>query len=238
MLRAIIIDDEQSGIEMLKTLAGRTAGKMRIVASSQQAEEGIALIEDYRPDVVFLDISMPAMNGFELLSRLEYQDFKLVFSTAHRDYAIDAIRSRAFDYLLKPVDQNDFSKCVDNLLAESEKQQRPVKREKQVFVELVSRDGIHYLRPDDIIRLKASRSYTTVHLANGERHVASRPLKEFEEKLDPAQFFRCHHSHIVNLHRVRKFVNHQGYFALMDDGALVDVSKKSKDVFVERLKYL
>lgn len=239
MLRAIIIDDEQSGIDMLELLAARTTEKIRIVASTQRPEEGITLIEDYQPDVVFLDVSMPAMSGFELLSQLRYHDFKLVFSTAHRDYAIDAIRNRAFDYLLKPIDPNDFQRCVDSLLAETGREiTLPSPKKAPVYVELQTKDGIHYLRAHDIIRLEASRSYTVFYLANGSRQVASRSLKEFEGKLDPVQFYRCHHSHIVNLHRVQKFVNHQGHFALMDDGSLVDISKKSKDTFLERLKNL
>lgn len=111
MLRAIIIDDEESGIDTLKILVSRNSELMRVVASTQQPEEGIRLIDDYRPDVVFLDISMPTMNGFEVLNQADYKKFKLIFTTAHKEFAIEAIKSRAFDYLLKPIGSEDFKRC-------------------------------------------------------------------------------------------------------------------------------
>jgi two-component system LytT family response regulator len=237
MLRAIIIDDEQSGIDMLKLLVARNSKAIRIVASSLNPEEGIALIEDFRPDVVFLDISMPMMSGFELLARLDYTGFKLVFTTAHRDFAIEAIRSKAFDYLLKPIDDADFTKCVSELVNECSKT-KPLTAEKQALLEVLAKDGISYIRPQEIIRLEASRSYTVFHLDGGIRHVASKSLKEFESKLSTDLFYRCHNSHIINLRKVRKFVNHMGYFALMNDGSMADISKKCKEPFLERLKSL
>jgi two-component system LytT family response regulator len=237
MLRAIIIDDEQSGIDILKLLVSRNSKLIRIVASSLNPEEGIALIEDFRPDVVFLDISMPGMSGFELLTRLDYTDFKLVFTTAHRDFAIDAIKTKAFDYLLKPIDDADFTKCVNELVKECSKNV-PRVAEKQTLLELLAKDGINYIRPQEIIRLEASRSYTVIYLEGGIRHVASKSLKEFESKLNTELFYRCHNSHIVNLQKVQKFVNHMGYFALMNDGSIADISKKCKDPFLERLKSL
>jgi two-component system LytT family response regulator len=238
MLRAIIIDDEQSGIDVLKVLIERNSALMRIVASTLDPEEGIALIHDFHPDVVFLDVSMPAMNGFELLARLHYHDFKLVFTTAHRDYAIQAIKNRAFDYLLKPIDQADFLQCIQNIMAESDKGSPAVKKEPQVYLELLVKDGIQYIKLEEIIRLEASRSYTVFYLEGGVRHIASRSMKEFETRLDAGVFYRCHHSHIVNLQKVQKFVNHQGYFALMKDGSMADIAKRCKDPFLDRLKSL
>ena len=237
MLRAIIIDDETSGIELLSILVARNSDRIRVVASTCSPEEGITLIRDFKPDVVFLDISMPTMSGFELLTQVNDHSFRLVFTTAHRDYAIQAIKNKAFDYLLKPVDDADFSACLDNLLAETQPI-IPAKKEANVYLELPARDGINYIKVKEIIRLEASRSYTVFYLEGGMRHVASRSLKEFETRLDPEHFYRCHHSHMVNLLKVQKFVNHQGYFALMNDGTMVDISRKDKDLFLERLKSL
>jgi two-component system, LytTR family, response regulator len=236
MLRAIIIDDEQSGIDMLTELLRAHTDCIRVVASTQQAELGVRLIDDFQPDVLFLDISMPTMNGFDILQRVSYHDFRTVFSTAHRDYAIEAIRRKAFDYLLKPLNESDFERCMRNLIAEGRPEHSAVRPEKQTFVEVTARDGIHYLRLADIVRVEASGSYTIFHLSDGSRHVASRSLKEFESRLDPNIFFRCHHSHIVNLLQVKQFVNHQGYFVRMSDGTLTDVSKKCKEELLERLK--
>src|SRR5688500_11747136 len=118
MVRAVIIDDEESGIETLKILASRNAGLIKVIASTLNPEEGILLIEDYKPDIVFLDISMPAMSGFDLLARLKHRDFKLVFTTAHKEYAIEAIKNKAFDYLLKPISNDDYKKCLDEIYGE------------------------------------------------------------------------------------------------------------------------
>lgn len=239
MLRAIIVDDEQAGIDTLNVLISRNAGAIRTVAATLNPEDAIGLIEDFQPDVVFLDVSMPILNGFELLNQLKYHDFKLVFTTAHRDYAFDAIRKRAFDYLLKPLDQDDFANCLRHLVAEAAKETPlTARKEAQVYLELAEKDGINYIRIEDIIRLEASRSYTVVHLEDGTRHVVSKSLKEFESKLDNTNFFRCHNSHMINLQKVKRFVNHQGYSALMKDGSVIDISKKCKDLFLERLKSL
>jgi two-component system, LytTR family, response regulator len=236
MLRAIIIDDEQAGIDLLKVLAERNAGSVRIVASTTDASLGRVLIEDFHPDVVFLDISMPAMSGFELLETLAYRDFRLIFTTAHREYAIEAIKKRAFDYLLKPIDHADFAQCIRQLV-EAQAPAVGTMKHPQI-IELQEKDGINYIRLEEIIRLEASRSYTIFHLEGKVRHVVSRPLKEFEEKLRGNAFYRCHNSHIVNLNKVQKFVNHQGYYALMNDGSMADIAKKCKEPFLELLKGL
>lgn len=236
MLRAIIIDDEESGIETLKILVSRNSEVMRIVATTQQAEAGVRLIDDYKPDVVFLDISMPTMNGFEVLSKVSHKQFKLVFTTAHKEFAIEAIKNRAFDYLLKPIDSEDFKRLLVELKKEVIEAGTNVKTELPALIEIQLKDGIQYLKQKEIIRLEASRSYTVFYMESGLRHVASRTLREFEEKLDPNSFFRCHKSHLINLYKVQKFVNHNGFYALMSDGSLPDISKNCKDVFLERLK--
>lgn len=236
MLRAVIIDDEQAGIETLRILALRNADLIRIVSSTLVPEEAVTMIEDFKPDVVFLDISMPTMNGFEVLARISHRDFKLVFTTAHREYAIEAIKNKAYDYLLKPISDNDFKKCIGNILKDLKEVESKEKRDPLHFLELQVKDGINYIRQKDIIRLEASRSYTVIYLDNGKKHVASKSIKDFEPKLDPLVFFRCHKSHIVNLQKVQKFVNHNGFFVEMCDGVLVDISRAQKDVFLERLK--
>jgi two-component system, LytTR family, response regulator len=236
MLRAVIIDDESAGIGILKVLISRNQEIIRMIASTSDPEIGIAYIEDYKPDIVFLDISMPKMSGFTLLSKLTYHDFKLVFTTAHKDYAIEAIRKGAFDYLLKPINSEDFKTCVDKIIHQ---QQLVLKKQNTAFtspVEVHVKDGIVYIKQKDIIRLEASRSYTEFHLDGGIRHVASKAIGEYEILLDPQVFYRCHKSHIINLQKVQKFIHQNGLFALMTDGSMPDVSQRNKDVFLERLR--
>ncbi len=238
MLRAIIIDDEEAGIETLKILGTRNSHVIRVIATALNAEEGITLIENYHPDVVFLDINMPNMNGFELLDKLTFREFKLIFTTAHREYAIQAIKNRAFDYLLKPIDDKDFKESIERLLTEQQQVFPAAKTETSGLLEIQVKDGIIYLKQREIVRLEGSRSYTDIYMDNGVKYIASKPLKDFEQKLDAELFCRCHKSHIINLQKVQKFVNHDGFFAFMSDGSSPEISKAMKDIFLDRLKSL
>ena len=236
MYRAIIIDDELIGVNTLKILIEKQVPSIiRVVATSTEPETGIKLIEDYRPDVVFLDISMPKMNGFELLEKLKYKDFKLVFTTAHEEYAIKAIKTKAYDYLLKPIDIDELKQCIDNIVKETEKKE-PTKINAFRTIEISVKDGIIFIKPDDIVRLEASGSYTRFYLINGTKHVASKNLKDYESLLDPLSFYRCHLSHVINLRHVIKLVSTDGLFAKMSDDSLVEIAKKNKQVFIEKLK--
>jgi two-component system LytT family response regulator len=236
MLRAVIIDDEDACIQTLQILALRCKEQIKIVGATSKAEKGIELIEDYQPDIVFLDINMPSMNGFELINRVSSQTFHLVFITAHSEYAIQAIKTKASDYLLKPVSEEDFRNCVLQIANIS---QKPiVGGHHNPLLEIQVKDGVIFIKQKDIIRLEASRSYTELYLQYGIKHVASKNLGDFELQLDPDIFFRCHKSHIVNLHEVRKFINHEGLFALMSDHSKPDISKSMKELFLQRLKQL
>ena len=235
MYRAIIIDDEAIGINALKVLIEKHVPSVRIIASSVNPEEGIRLIEDYRPDILFLDISMPKMDGFELLEKLNFRDFKLIFTTAHEEYALKAIKNKAFDYLLKPIDIEELKASVNNLgngkVAKSFVEKGPNR-----LIELAVKDGIIFIKPEEIIRLEASGSYTTFHCVQNTKHLASKNLKEFETTLDPVSFFRCHMSHIVNLHHVVKLISGEGLMAKMTDGSQVEIAKRNKQLFLDRLK--
>lgn len=236
MQRAIIIDDELAGINSLKLLIERNIQGLKIVATASEPEKGILLINDYQPDVVFLDISMPGMNGFELLKKVDYKDFKIVFTTAHEEYAIPAIKSKAFDYLLKPIDIDELKNCVNKLLAESDTTTNTNKPSGIGLIELFVKGGIIFIKPNEIIRLEASGSYTAFYLINNIKQLVSKSMKEYEILLDPHIFYRCHNSHIVNLTKVVKFTSNNGFFAEMVDGSVAEIARKNKEIFLERLK--
>lgn len=237
--RAIIIDDEAAGVNTLKLFLQRYAPQIKLVGSTVSPQQGIELIENYQPDLVFLDISMPTMNGFELLEQLQYKSFKLIFTTAHEEYALKALKLKAFDYLLKPIDADDFKDCIANLEHSTTKSNEETKsNHKFSILELQVKDGIIFLKQKDIVNINASGNYSEFILENNVKHLVSKSLKEYEALLDPSIFFRCHHSHIINLYKVEKFINHEGFFAKMSSGTLIDVSRKNKDLLLERLKDL
>lgn len=235
MYRAIIIDDELNAVKGLKLMIEKYSSAIKVVAVSTDPEEGIRLIENYRPEIVFLDVSMPGMDGFELLGKLRHKDFKLVFTTAHENYALRAIKNKAQDYIMKPIDIDDLKACLSNLVNPSGKQPFS-EQSKPLVLEVAVRDGIIFIKPEDIIRLEASGSYTVFHLAGNLKHMASKTLKEYEMFLDPDLFYRCHNSHLINLAKVVKFVNKDGYFAQMSDQSFVEISRRKKDDFINRLK--
>ncbi|MDQ3111107.1 MAG: LytTR family DNA-binding domain-containing protein [Bacteroidota bacterium] len=236
MLRAVIIDDELAGVNALRLLIEKhLPGQVKIVASTTIAKEGIAIIENYKPEIVFLDISMPEMNGFTLLNQLQHRNFSLIFTTAHQEYAIQAIKHNAFDYLLKPLDEAELKSCIGKII-ENEKAENKTKTSYSNTISLSVKDGIIFIKSSDIIRLEASGSYTVFYLENNAKQIASKSLKEYEGQLNPSLFYRCHNSHLVNLQKVVKFISNNGFMAQMADGSIAEISKKNKDAFLERLK--
>ena len=233
MLRAVIIDDEQIGVNALKVLIEKNTAGLKIVGMATSPQKGIELVEDYQPDVVFLDIKMPQMSGFDLMDRLAYKSFKLVLTTAHREYAIKAIKYGAHDYLLKPIDADELKTCVKNLMPGSSETKAAVAGH---IIEIAVKNGIIFIKPEDIIRLEASGSYTIFHLMDNVKHVASKNLKEYEAHLDPDCFYRCHPSHIVNLKKVVRMISGDGLYAQMSDGSQPEIVRKNKDTFIEKLK--
>lgn len=234
MQRALIIDDEQIGINALSLLIERYCPEIKVVSTATDPQKGIALIEDYMPEIVFLDISMPKMNAFELLDQLKFRTFKLVFTTAHQEYAIQAIKNKAYDYLLKPIDIEELKTCVKNIVEGIEKGNE--KKLPNSNIELHVKDGIIFIKQEDIIRLEADGSYAIFYLENNVRHVASKNLKECEALLDLNLFYRCHASHIINLKKVVKMVSTDGLFARMSDGSMPEISRRNKEAFLEKLK--
>jgi len=237
MHRAIIIDDEPLGISSLKTLIEKYTENIKVVATATNPEEGIQLIEDYKPDIVFLDISMPTMNGFELLERLSDKNFHLIFTTAHQEYAIRAIKNKAHDYLLKPIDVDELKNCVAAIVKDEETK-NTILFSAPKNIELSVKDGIIFVRPEDIIRLEGSGSYTTFYLEKNIKHIVSKNLKTTEKLLTAPYFYRCHPSHIINLNKVVKMISDEGYYAEMHDGSRPEISRKKKESFLARLKII
>lgn len=237
-LRAVIVDDEQSGRDSLRRLLEENCHDVEVVDQAGSVEQAVEVIQQQQPDLVFLDVEMPRGSGFELLKRIERPSFRTIFVTAHNHYAIKAIKFSAADYLLKPVDVDELIASVELVKnSSSDWSSRyhnisesidPVKKSK---LAVPVKDGFAFISPEEIIRLQADGSYTHIFTVN-DRYTASRNIKEYEELLQDLGFFRAHHSHLINLLHVKNFSRNEGYSVVMSDGSVVEVARRKKDQFL------
>jgi two-component system, LytTR family, response regulator len=249
MLRAIIIDDEQKGIDTIKILCGKFIPDVNIVAEATKPVDAIALIENYKPEIVFLDIQMPGLDGFELLEKLSWQDFNLVFTTAHQEYALKALKNNAIDYLLKPIDHEDLVKAVARIKHKLEANDLATKfnynellqtmalSQRQKII-LQSRSGIESLDTNDILMLEATSSHTRVLVPQREILTTKR-LKDFETELCTKElgFMRIHHSYIINLKKTLRYLKNSEEIVLQND-IKVPLAKSRKEAFFHWLDNL
>lgn len=243
MIKTIIIEDEQQNLEVMELMLKKHSDVIEIVDSCSTPAKGIESIQNYRPDLVFLDIEMPRMNGFEMLRKLETISFDIVFTTAYNKYAIDAIKMSALDYLLKPIDAEELgiaiNKCRQNILNRNsnEKIEILLKNLNQHHalertLTLTSIDGIRFIKMKDIVRLEASGRYTKFHLANKEVILSSRTMGDFEETLSSNEFFRIHETHIINLMYIDRF--HKGNnYVLLTDKTELPLARRRKEDFLK-----
>ncbi|MBA3681578.1 MAG: response regulator transcription factor [Bacteroidetes bacterium] len=247
-LTAVIVDDEQKGIDGISILINRYVKDLRIIGCTTIASDAIKMIENYKPDIVFLDINMPEMNGFELLDKLEWRDFNLVFTTAHEEYALKAIKAKAFDYLLKPIDHEDLSETINriknnrikneknNSLSDYENLFKNINSEAKDKILVISKAGIESLDITEIICLESQSNYTKIYLNNSQTIISTKTLKEFDIMLcaTDQNFMRVHHSYIINLQKVARFLPGQDN-VIMSDNQKIPVSKRRKEQFFKWL---
>lgn len=246
-MKAILVDDERMSLEVLAIKLRKLAPEIEILATFQSSEEAVVGIRQLKPDVLFLDIEMPQMDGFTLLRRLEPYTFEVVFTTAYTQYAIEAIRQSALDFLLKPVREIELSSALQRLEKKLLNQQAASNGASPVLsliqfnkIAVPSLKGVTFVPIQDIVWLESDSNYTVFHLANvngtlPRKIVASRTLKEFENILTSAQFLRVHRSALINLLRVKEYVRGEGGTAIMDDGSEVEVARGEKKGFLEKL---
>jgi two-component system LytT family response regulator len=237
MITAILVDDEEKSLKNLEILLTDHCKEVKILATASNALEAVKTILSKKPDLVFLDVQMPGYTGFDVLEQIKEVPVTIVFTTAHKDYAINALRKGAFDYLLKPVDTEELIHCVGRVMEKiNVREGQTLSPVYNNIIELSVKDGIIFIKPEQIIRLEASGSYTTFILENNVKHLVSKSMKEYEILLDNTIFFRCHNSHIVNLRKVVKFTHNNGYFAELSNGSVIEIARRNKEIFLERLK--
>jgi len=244
MIKTAIIDDEEHGIKTLKHYLGQT-GMAEIIFTADTGAEGLALLQKNKIDVLFLDIEMPGLNGFELLNQVKEINFKVVFVTAYNQYAIKAIKMNALDYLLKPVDKNELLETLQKYLL----QISPTTKEQlahlhaysnhnlQDTLALSTSEGLHFIKISDIILLEADDCYTYVCLKHKKKFVISKTLAHFEELLEgQPNFFRVHKSYIINLQCIEQYVRGDGGEIVMNDGKRIALSRNRKNEFLQLFK--
>lgn len=244
MLPAILIDDEAHALQSLAGLLALYCPTVRIVGHASSVAEGMALLREKQPELVFLDVHIGEETGFELLEQLKETPFQLIFTTGHSDYAIQAFRYNAIDYLLKPIDPAQLQEAVEKAnrkgpprlnthQLENLIQALNGKQPEQITIS--SSDGFHFIDIASIIRLNGDGNYSTFYLRGGERVVASKNLKTYEELLPANQFIKTHQSHIVNLRCVKKLLLQDGHFLQLDDGSEVPLSRRRKEMVMTAL---
>lgn len=245
MIKAVIIDDEPRGRNILQQLLLTHFTGVQVLATAENADDGLLKIDQYKPNVIFLDVEMPGKSGFDLLREAGAIDFKVVFVTAYNHYSLKAIKFSAFDYLLKPVDLDELKITIEKL-----KQSLQPSDEKQVEqllhatagngktlgkIAIASVGSIELIDQADILYFEAKGSSCCAHLLNGKKITASKTLKEFEELLAGHFFFRTHHSNLINLQHVIKYIKGEGGSVLMTNGTELEVSRRKKADFMNVL---
>ena len=253
MIKALIVDDESRSRKALQQKLADYCPAVELLGEAADGENGMALINALQPDVVFLDIEMPHMNGLQMVEALGKRSCDIIFTTAYNQYAIQAFKYSAFDYLLKPVDIEELKAAVQRLEHRLADTAQPASTQRMQQVEALlqnlagkpeqpkriaihTHEALHFFNPMEIIRLEANSNYTNIYFTTHPKLVASKTLKEFEDMLPVPTFFRVHHSAIINMHFVRRYIKGDGGMIEMNDGTLVDISRRKKEEFLERLQ--
>ncbi|MFD2914814.1 LytR/AlgR family response regulator transcription factor [Psychroserpens luteus] len=242
MIKTILVDDEQHCITRLLDLIARHPNTFHVVATCNTVEEALDVVPKLQPDLVFLDIKIHKKTGFDFLREINDVNFKVIFTTAFDNFAIKAFKFSAFDYLLKPIDSDDFSDSITRLKSElsqgSIKNQiqnlfNNLKPEQNKIITIPSLTGFETLKVEDIIHLEADTSITHI-FTKDKKTVVSKPIKFYEDLLDDTIFFKTHKSHLINLKHVKKYYKGKQSYVVMTNNAQVPISVRKKDEFLRR----
>jgi two-component system LytT family response regulator len=240
-IRAILIDDEANNLENLQIIIKQYCTGVEVLATAQDADTGRALIKQHNPDLVFLDIQMPGKSGFDLLTALPKINFEVIFITAYDKYGIRAIKFSALDYLLKPINIDEFKAAIEkakekiaskkqNLNMENLLQYIKAGSKEPPKIALPTLKEIMYVKVTDIVRCQAANNYTTFYLQNNEQVLVCKTLKEFADLLKPHNFIRTHQSHLVNINSVKSYLAEDGGTLLLNNLQKVPISRQNREL--------
>ena len=242
-MKAILIDDEKNALEMLEWMLQKNCPDVEIIAMCDSPLDGLEKIKSLKPDLIFLDIEMPQLNGFDLLERLGKHESDVIFTTAYNQFAIKAFKVCALDYLLKPIDPDDLKGAVQKastkkskvspeqleLLMSYIKPEKP----KSKRIALTSTDHLIFVETEKIVYCESDSNYTIFFLSDGQKIIVSKTLKDVEEILEGSDFFRVHASCLINMKHVSKFTRGDGGYVVMSNNQHITVSRKKKEEFFE-----
>ena len=256
-MKAIIVDDEAHCIGALECILEEYMPEVKVLATCRSGEEGLKALEKHHPDVIFLDIAMPRMNGFEMLSQIEEPSFEIVFTTAYDSYALQALKVSAVDYLLKPIDFEELRSALEKV--KKRLAMRNVVREDpplhtsgehwQMVLEnfqkasgyfpnlaLPTVNGFEMIKAADILYVEADGNYSRIHLADKKSIFISKTLKDLHQLLANYPFVRVHHSHLVNRTHIKRYVRGEGGHLILQNGQTINVSRRRKPELLKALK--
>lgn len=245
-MKLIIVEDEARNRAMLRKMVELYCPQVSVAGVASGVDEAIALLRAEKPDIVLMDIELHPGTCFDIFPQLDKLDFEIIFTTAYRDYAIEAIKVGALDYLLKPISRKELepalAKAIEKRKGKSDENAgllqliRSMKQPISPKMSLHTTEGIMYADVALITRCEAKGSYTSIHFRDGSTHITSRPLKEYEQSLREHHFLRVHNSHLVSLAEVKKYIKADGGFIQMQDGSEIPVSASYKEAFLEGMK--
>lgn len=242
MLEAVIVDDEEKALQSLKWELTHFSNEISVVAMFTDPFEALGYLDKNQPDCVFLDIEMPAMDGFQFIQKMQNKDVAVVITTAYNQYAIKALKNEAIDYLLKPIDSDDLNETIAKIRKHAARQITADKLERLLLSRnaksanrriTLNTDGkLMFLDDEDILYAESDGNYSTVYLADGQKIVLTKKLKEVGEILPSDTFFRIHNSYIINLNKIREFLKTDGYVILKSNHK-IPVSRQKKSDFLD-----
>ena len=248
-MKAIIIDDEPDCVRLMTLQLKMYCPQVEVVAECTSSEEGLKAIRNHAADIVFLDIEMPKMNGFQLLEAVGDINFAVVFVTAYDKFAVKAFKFSATDYLLKPTDAKDLQAAIQKVERSRKMDSRQMELLKQYLsptpaksfpdkIALPHQDGVVFVELSNILYCEADNNYTRFYLSNGQKHLISKTLRDIQEVLEERNFLRISRQHLINLNQITKFMKGEGSYVIMSDGQSINVARSQKDKLIEKFGWL
>jgi two-component system LytT family response regulator len=245
--KAVVIDDEKANIALMCGLLKDFCPQVEVIGSAESVEEGVALITESQPEIVYLDIRMHHSNGFELLNQVKERNFEVIMATAYDQYAIQAFKYAVIDYILKPIQIPDLILATNKALKRLEEKSSSNNLQKLIDqlahpevakISVPVDDGLEFIDISHIVRCEARINYTYIYTNNGKKYIVAKTLKDFEDTLPKNLFCRVHQSHIINLNYIKKYNRGKKASIVMHDDSIIEISTRKKDEFLAKITKL